>query len=212
MKHLLLLAGAAFLLGGLSAAGQFRTVHPAHYGGKGLPSLGQMTKVSSDPARDQSAGHLDIVADYFCWSDTKFYAAIQTRDGGFPASGKMGNNWYSYMSVIANPADNSSVWAMIYIDVPLARFKPGLYRVTGRKASDLVRIGDISYRIDKTNHLLTMSCDISSLLKDSRFAAWYDPELPKFGLGSMTNKTTVVPYKTGIEDSTAPDVKLILQK
>lgn len=83
-KLALLLAAFTLIQGGLSAAGALPKVYPVYYSGKGWPALNQMTRVSTDPANDHKTDHLDLVADYFCFSDTKFYASIQNRGGGFP--------------------------------------------------------------------------------------------------------------------------------
>jgi hypothetical protein len=194
----------ALLLATLSASTPMRSVKPVYFSGNGLPKLTQMTRTNSDPAHDEESGHLDIVADYFCFSDKKFFAAIQTRDGGFPAHGKLGSAWYSYMAVIADPGNDKNVWAMIYFNVPLVGFKPGLYRVEGRRQKDLVRIGNIDYRIDKESRFLVMGCNITDLLADPKFAAWYDRSDPSFAFATMAIKTTLLPYRTGTQDSTLP--------
>jgi len=137
------------------------------------------------------------VADYFCFSSSKFYVAIQNRGGGFPFSGALGFPPYnSYMFFIANPkADpkdpKTIVWALAYMKVSMGGIKPGLYKITGKDAEDLIRLGDIGTSIDKANNLLKMSCDISKLLKDPDFKAWYDPANPVIGTGSSTSRTTL---------------------
>lgn len=193
----------------LAPAKTLKEVKPAYHRGRGFPSLAQMTKITSDPSRDQEKDHLDIVADYFAFSDTKFFSAIRNRGGGFPTSARLGSVYFSYMAIIANPADDDVVWAMTYMKVPLAGFKPGLYRIGGMDSKDLVRIGDIDYKIDPRSNLLMMSCEISSLLSDPLFAAWYKPGNPFFGLASMISKTTVIPYGTSTQDTTYPGVRVI---
>ena len=46
-----------------------------------------------------------------------------------------------------------------------------------------------------------MSCDISDLLADPLFMAWYDPDHPNFGMVSLTTKTTVIPFATTNTDT-----------
>lgn len=193
----------------LAPAKTLKEVKPAYHRGRGFPSLAQMSVVSRDPSHDQEKDHLDIVADYFAFSGARFYAAIRNRGGGFPTSGFLGSAYYSYMVIIANLADDDVVWALTYMKVPLAGFKPGLYRIGGMDSKDLVRVGDIDYKIDARSNLLMMSCDISSLLADPLFATWYEPGNPSFGLASMTSKTTVIPYKTSTEDTTYPGARII---
>lgn len=202
--------GFLFLLAAIPAQAKTqKDIVPAHYKGRGFPSLAQMTMVSRDPSNDQEKDNLDIVADYFAFSGTKFFAAIRNRGGGFPSSGFLGSAYYSYMVIIANLADDNVVWALTYMKVPLAGFKPGLYRIGGMDSKELVRVGDINYKIDPKSNLLMMSCDISSLLADPLFAAWYEPGNPSFGLASMTSKTTVIPYKTSTEDTTYPGARIV---
>lgn len=189
-----------------------RTVAPVYYNGTGLPMLTQMTRVSVDPVQSKLDAHLDILAHYFAFSDTKFYFAIQTRSPKFPNYGKLGNAWYSYMAVITNPADSKTVWALTYIDVPLAKYKPALYRIDVKKSSALVRLGSIDFHVDKASNALIMSCDISSLLADSQFAAWYNENEPRFGLACMVNKTTIIPYKTTQPNTTEAGVIITPRK
>lgn len=184
---------------GLIAAGTgpARKVKPVYYSGSGLPGLGQYTKSSSDPANDQSTNHLDIVADYFTFSGTKFYAAIQNRGGGFPLTGALGfPPYYSYMYAIADPASdptdpNTIVWVLNYIEVLFGGLEPGLFKITGTEPEDLIRIGDISTEIVSGSNLLKMSCNIADLLADPDFLAWYNPANPVIGTVSLTNKTTL---------------------
>ncbi|MGC9362182.1 MAG: hypothetical protein ACP5F3_04555, partial [Candidatus Syntrophosphaera sp.] len=147
---------------------------PVYYAGTGLPELSELTMASEDTLNDNATDYFDIVADYVSFSDTKIYTAIQNRGGGFPAIN--GFEVYSYMNVIAAPDTdpndpNVIVWALNYMDVAVAGYTPGLYRITGTGIDDLVRIADITYEIDSANNLLKMSCDIADLLADPDFAA-----------------------------------------
>ena len=179
-------------------------VKPDMYNGNGLPKLHQMTKLSGNPSPDVKPGFLNIVADYFCYSDDRFYTAIQTKSGSFPSSGKLGTSWYSYMTVIANPDNKDIAWALTYINVPMTSIKPGLYRIDSRKKDELIRIGDIEYNIDRDNSLLRMSCKISDLLADPYFSAWYDKTAPIFAMLSLTSSTSIIPFRTKTVGSTYP--------
>ncbi len=178
-------------------AGQPRRVNPVYYSGTGLPALGRYTLTAGDPANDQGTSHLDLVADYCSFSDTKLYAAIQNRGGGFPLSGALGfPPYYSYMYAIAAPDTdpsnpNTIIWVLNYIQVTFGGLEPGLYKITGTSAEDLVRIGDIATSIDSANNLLKMSCDLAPLLADPDFMSWFDPADPVMGVMSLTNRTTL---------------------
>lgn len=211
IKTVILLGLFALIQSGLLAA-PLAKAYPAYYSGTGWPTLSQMTKISGDASGDQKNDYLDIVADYFCFSDTKLYAAIQNRGGGFPTSGKMGLEYYSYMVVLANSADRKYVWVMNYMKVPAAKYKPGLYRIKVKKDQDLIRIGDISTQIVKGSNLLKMSCNISTLLADPLFKSWYNSSKPAFSMLSQSFRTTVIPFGTKQQDGTDPGKELNLLK
>lgn len=180
---------------------------PVFHQGTELPTLNQLTTVTNDAQGETTITYLDIAKDFFSFSDTKFYAAIQNRGGGFPTSGGLGTVYFAYMCVIAPPgADpndpNVVVWALNYMNVPLGGISPGLFKITGTGTDDLIRIGDITYNIDTVNNLLVMGCDISTLLSDPDFAAWYNTAEPSFGFASLTSRTTVIPFETITHDQT----------
>lgn len=185
---------------GLRAAFSNRPDHllPVYYEGTVLPTLSQMNQVSADASSDQSTNYLDIINDYFTFSDTRFYAAMQNRGGGFPTSAGLGTIYLSYMSVIANPNDDPNspstiVWAMNYMNVPLGGLSPGLFRIQN---GELIRIGNIESSTVSGSNLLIMSCSITDLLADPAFAAWYNPNNPVLGFTSLTSRTTVIPFET----------------
>jgi hypothetical protein len=188
------------------------TINPAFYNNEGLPELHQMTKLSGNTRPQVKPTDLNIVADYFCYSDERFYIAIQTKNSRFPLSARLGTVWYSYMTVIGKPGNEDMVWALMYFNVPLAGLRPGLYRINNKKnKKELIRIGDIEYHIDKEKSFLLMSCKVSDLLSDPNFSIWYDKESPCFGLVSMTSSTGIFPFGTKTVDSTIPG-KLIKLK
>lgn len=189
------------------ASGGIVNLAPVFYEGTGLPALTQLSKASDDPLNDSvnSTNIYDIAADYLSFSDTKFYTAIQNRGGGFPTSSGFGTVYNSYMSIIANPATDPNdpdvtVWALNYMSVPLGGITPGLFKITGTGTDDLVRIGNIETQIVSGNNLLVMSCNISDLLADPDFAAWYDPAAPVFATLTLINRTTVIPFETVNQD------------
>jgi hypothetical protein len=171
-----------------------------------------MTKLSDNPDSKAKPWDLNIVADYFCYSDDRFYTAIQAKSGSFPKSAKLGTTLYSYMTVIAQPDNDDFVWALTYINVPIAGLKPGLYRIDKRKKQELIRIGDIEFHVDKDNNLLIMSCKVTDLLADPIFSAWYNKAAPSFGLLSITSSTSILPFKTITVDSTHPGRIIKLRK
>lgn len=211
MRRFVLLIPALILMFGLSAASeQAIKVKPNRFSGTGLPMLSQFSKTSNDPAKDQKSDHLDIVADYFTFSGSKFYAAIRNRGGGFPFGGALGfPPYYSYMYMIANPASNPKdpgtiVWALNYMKVIPGGIKPGLYKIKGKGADDLIRLGEIKTSIDKANNALLMSCDLAPLLADPDFMSWFNPANPVIGTGSLTNSTTMKGFNpvTVVTDTT----------
>ena len=211
MPRSILLILALILIFALSAAsGQPNKVKPSRFSGTGLPALNRFTRTSADPAKDQKIDHLDIVADYFTFSGSKFYAAIQNRGGGFPFGGALGfPPYYSYMYMLANPASNPKdpgtiVWALNYMKVLPGGIKPGLYKIKGKGADDLIRLGDINTSIDKANNALLMSCDLAPLLADPDFMRWFNPANPVIGTGSLTNSTTMKGFSpvTVVTDTT----------
>lgn len=210
-RSLTLVLALLAMLAGTSLAALSR-VSPAYYTGSGWPSLRQMSRISTDSSGDHRSAHLDIVADYFCFSDSKFHAAIQNRGGGFPASGRLGTEYYSYMVVLAQSDDQDYVWAMTYINVPVAGYRPGLYRIDVAEGESLTRIGDISHRIVGDSNLLQMSCNISTLLADPLFKSWYSVSQPRIVMLSQSLRTTVVPFRTRQADGTSPGKELNLQR
>ena len=167
-------------------------VVPLRYTGTALPAPGLLTKVSDDPANDQATNYLDVIADYVTVSDTRLIVGLRTRGGGFP-TGSFFGPWNSYMVGIADPtledpyAPGAVAWAFHYVNVPIV-MSTGLYKITGTGISDVNRIAAISYSIDTATNTLVMSCDMSTLLADPDFTAWYNPENPKFALLSLINR------------------------
>ncbi len=183
-------------------------IFPVYYDGANLPGLAQLTLSSQDEQNTSLTNIYDIVADYVSFSDTKLYMAIQNRGGGFPTTGSFGTVYNSYMSIIADPAadptdPNTIVWAMNYMNVSLGGISPGLYKITGTGTSDLIRIGNIQSQVVSSSNILIMSCNLSDLLADPDFAAWFNPQNPVIGTQTITNRTTVIPFATTKQDDSA---------
>lgn len=181
-------------------------VVPVFYPGTAAPALSNLSLLSDDVVSDQSRNNTDIVADYVSFSDTQLITGIRNRGGGFPTSANLGTVYYSYMSIIADPASDPEdpdtiVWALNYMNVSMGGITPGLYKITGTSSSDLVRIGNISTQVVSGSNLLIMRCDLSALLADPDFAAWYDPDNPTLGFQTLTSRTTVIPFATTEEDT-----------
>jgi len=171
------------------------SVVPLPFSGTGLPSLSQLTRVANDPANDQSTNYLDIVAEYVTFSDTKLYAAIQNRGGGFPTSQYLWGPYFSYAVAFGDPtidmnSPNAVAWAMQYVSVP-AFFSTGLYKITGTTINDITRIGNISTQIVSGSNALIMSCNLSQLTGDPDFMAWFNSETSLIGQISLTTKVSL---------------------
>ncbi|MDD3050005.1 MAG: FlgD immunoglobulin-like domain containing protein [Candidatus Cloacimonetes bacterium] len=136
--------------------------------------ISQMALVGDDEAGDCiiDAANLDIIHEYFSFSDDKFISGIKTQNGTYPYYENLWGPYYFYMTILANPesALNDSVaYAMLYANVP-PLFTPGLYRVVGLNLTEYSRIGDIEHQI--IDGTLVLSCDISDLANDEYFGNW----------------------------------------
>jgi len=171
-------------------------VVPLRYAGTALPASNLLTKVSDDPANDQSVNHQDIIAEYISLSDTKLIVGLQNRGGGFPTSGGWFGPFYSYMVGIGDPSledpndPDATAWALQFVNAS-GIMNHGLYKITGTSIDEVNRIADIDYSINSSTNTLVMSCDISVLLNDPDFTSWYDPANPSFGILSLVNKISV---------------------
>jgi len=194
----------------LTAAGNI--IYPAFIQQKALPTLEQMSKVSVDATGDAGQDFLDIQEVWLAYSDSYIYTALKIKGTEFKVSGMFGTQKYSYMVVLANPEDDSKVWALTYIMAPMAKLKPGLFRVEGMDVKDLTRIGNIEYRLDTRRGILYMACKLSYLLEDPAFAAWFTPYKKPFAVVTQTNLTRILPYKTGKADSTYPGARISFKR
>jgi hypothetical protein len=169
-----------------------------------LPSLAKLGKISRVNPQSGIDPDLMITAAYFAYSESRLYAGIQTAGGGFPLSAALGTRRHGYFAVIANPDNEEIVWAMVYIDAAVAGLSPGLYRVLGTGRKDLIRIGDIEYRLDEEDNLLVMSADLADLMADPGFTEWYRPEDPQLSFVGSITSTRILPYRTDTISSSYP--------
>jgi hypothetical protein len=178
---------------------------PLRYtGSSATPALNLLTKVNDDPANDQATANFDILAEYVTISDSKLIVGLECRGGGFPTSGGFFGPYYSYMVGIGDPtlddpyAPGAVAWALHYINVA-GIYTAGLYKITGTSISDINRIGAIQSTI--SGNTLIMSCDLSLLMNDSQFTAWYNPDNPSFGLLSLINTISLSSGATQLDIS-----------
>lgn len=171
---------------------------PLRYTGTGLPAPALLTKVSDSPVNNDIPNHCDIIAEYVTLTDTKLIVGLKNRGGGFPTSGGSWLNplFYSYMVGVGDPAlddpyaPGAVAWALHYVSVPLL-YSAGLYKITGTSTSDVTRIASIQSSIDTATNTLVMSCDLSVLMNDPDFQAFYNPNNPRLGFLSLINKITL---------------------
>ncbi|NQV17017.1 MAG: T9SS type A sorting domain-containing protein [Armatimonadetes bacterium] len=176
--------------------GRFKTEHdslvflmPIHLTEDNFPpELNDLSLVGESPTQDTIATNLDITAEYFGYSDQKFYAVIKNNGGGFPT---IGIGWplemYIYTAVIANPENvllDSVAYALVFVN--FLTFTPGIYKVTpdSLTLASFERIGDIEYEI--SDSLLFMRCNITDITEDEDFGDW--PNLSNtlaFGTGTI---------------------------
>ena len=142
------------------------------------PLISQLSLVSDDPVGDcvvDDADFLDITADYRGYSDTRFYTAFTTVEGGFPynSGGFIPTEYYFYVSGFLNPeavGQDTILYGLVYVNA--FTFTSGLYKMygTGTNIGNVERIGDIECQI--TGNTLIMSCNIAELTLDEDFGVW----------------------------------------
>jgi len=152
------------------------------------PDLNDLSLVGESPTQDTIATNLDITAEYFGYSDQKFYAVIKNNGGGFPT---IGIGWplemYIYTAVIINPENvllDSVAYALAFVN--FLTFTPGIYKISpdSLTLASFERIGDIEYEI--SDSLLFMRCNITDITEDEDFGDW--PNLSNtlaFGTGTI---------------------------
>lgn len=149
------------------------------------PAINEMAFVAEDNVGDIPPGiqnHLDITAQYFSYSATRFYAAMTNNSDGYPTGPILGP-YNVYASLVLNPETaitDTVFYALVYAQVPVL-ITPGLYRFSGLSIDGLQRIGNIEYHIDGNN--LIKACSIDVLTSDPYFGDW----------PNMTNSLLTIP-------------------
>jgi hypothetical protein len=138
------------------------------------PPASEMAHVGDDSVGEipgDMPEYLDITAQYFSYSETRFYTGISNNDTGFP-TGPLTGPFNIYASLIINPetaVTDTVLYALIYAQIPVV-LNPGLYRFSGLDFDGIQRIGDIEHHISGNN--LTMACSINELTSDPYFGEW----------------------------------------
>ncbi len=149
------------------------------------PQMEDMAFVAEDLIGDIPADmpdYLDITAQYFSFSDSRFYTAISNNDTDFPTGPVMGP-FNVYASLIINPetaVTDSVFYALVYGQIPVL-LNPGLYRFSDMSIDGFQRIGDIEYHISGSD--LIKACSIDDLTSDPHFGDW----------PNMTNSLIFIP-------------------
>ncbi|MBW6515832.1 MAG: T9SS type A sorting domain-containing protein [Candidatus Cloacimonetes bacterium] len=138
------------------------------------PAMNELAMVAEDDVGDIADGfpeYLDITAQYFSHSESRFYTAISNNSISFPTGPILGP-YNVYASLIINPETvliDSVFYAMVYGQIPVV-LTPGLYRFAGLSIDAISRIGNIEHHIDQNN--LIMSCFKEDLTTDPYFGEW----------------------------------------
>ena len=161
-----------------------------------LPAVEYLGYVTSDPEGDSMVDNenLDITAEYFGYSENKFYTAMSNVTGEFPTDegGYVPNEFYFYIGGILNPEtimQDSTMYGLVYADIPMA-LSPGLYKISGTEFNpeNIEQIGEIEYEVIDGN--LVMSCNMEDIVNDEDFGNW--PNLSNsIAFQAITNKVTM---------------------
>lgn len=148
-----------------------------------ISTEGQMLKVADYPPQGLEEPFLEILADYVCYSDNKFYTGIKNMGGGFPISASLIGPFYAYTAGFVLPTadiENPVIAYMLVYTVDLGPIiSSGLYKI-GIEDFELERLGDIQSTIISDENLLIMSCDIADLMTDPSFADWSESDLSDY--------------------------------
>ncbi|MCF7793887.1 MAG: hypothetical protein K9N09_09090 [Candidatus Cloacimonetes bacterium] len=143
------------------------------------PDAAEMSLVAPDSVGDcldPDADNLDLIANYFGYSDSRFYSGISNVNNSFPlnSGGMFPDTYYFYVTTIINPENvliDSVGYAMIYCNIPVL-LPAGLYRINGTEISfdTLEQIGNIEAQI--VDDQLILACDLTTLTNDEYFGDW----------------------------------------
>ncbi|HNX00175.1 MAG TPA: T9SS type A sorting domain-containing protein [Candidatus Cloacimonadota bacterium] len=139
------------------------------------PNINELSYIGSDPTGDSNlpaVTNLDITGTYFGYSDTKFYAALESVSGTYPTMTGL-TAFNAYICGIVNPEASladSTIFAMVYVNVPLF-YSSGIYKLKLSLTDfQFTRVGSIQSSV--SNGKLFMACNISDLTAESTFGAW----------------------------------------
>jgi FlgD Ig-like domain len=143
------------------------------------PAAAEMSLVADDPIGDNidpNNQNLDISANYFGFSDSRFYAGLNSDTETFPtdSGGLFPSTYFFYLTILINPENvlnDTTIYVMIHGNIPVL-FSSGLYRINGSEISleSLIQIGDIETQV--VGNQLIMACDIETLTNDEFFGDW----------------------------------------
>jgi len=197
---------------GFKSDGDSRRVNPVYWNGTDAPPTAFYTQLATDPAGDHLFTNpaLDLLELSVSFTDTKLYFSIRNSSGSYPtSSGAI--TFYSYMAMIidpeADPDTDPIVFSLMHTVNVTGVIGPGLYKITGSGTSDQIQIGAITHSVE--DGALIMSCNLSDLLADPDFSAWFDAEYPLISCGSMTARITLT---SGVQEADASDGAEVLPK
>lgn len=190
---------------GFRSEGDSRRVNPVFWNGTDAPPEAFYAQLATDPAGDHLFTNpaLDLLELSVSFTDTKLYFSIRNSSGSYPtSSGAI--TFYSYMALIIDPEVDPDtdpiVFSLMHTVNVTGVIGPGLYKITGSGTSDQIQIGEIDQSIE--DGALIMSCNLSDLLADPDFNAWFDTEYPLISCGSMTARITLT---SGVQEADASD-------
>lgn len=143
---------------------------PPFITGTTAPTLDQYASLGTDDTGDCTVdnSNLDLTGQYFAWSDSKYYTALQNASGNFPTSGGLTGPYYVYATVLFNPVtmvQDSTMYALVYTNIPVL-VTTGLYSLpfstnAETMMNNLHRLGSITANVQ--NGRLFMNCNIADI-------------------------------------------------
>jgi len=156
------------------------------------PAPAELTQVAPDAAGDELFGYenLDLLDCRVSFADDALHASLENVSGTFPVV--QGLSFFGYLLGIADPsvADPDTIFALMYTYEQAGIISPGLYKVTGTGLGDLELLGAIEVVAYPAANSLRLTCQLSDLLSDPDFSAWFDPEDPVLSVAGFTQRIT----------------------